>query len=91
MHKFYYFLPFVLFVNERRGDSFCDLLATFKQPVVFYSNGYDLPGFCGRMISRKMAPNSRGAHEEELIHGRADGGGAARGRPHYGCGSGQEA
>jgi len=28
----------------------------------------DLPGFFGPMISRKMAPNPRGAHEKESIH-----------------------
>jgi hypothetical protein len=28
----------------------------------------DLPGFFVPMISRKMAPNPRGAHEEEPIH-----------------------
>lgn len=28
----------------------------------------DLPGFFGPMISRKMAPNPRGAHEKEPIH-----------------------
>ena len=31
-----------------------------------------------------MAPRQRGVHEEESIHGRANGGGAARGRPQVG-------
>ncbi|MDP1654729.1 MAG: hypothetical protein Q8K91_04420, partial [Hylemonella sp.] len=44
----------------------------------------DLPGFSGPMISRKMAPNPRGAYEKKSIHGRADGHGAARSGPHHG-------
>jgi hypothetical protein len=32
------------------------------------SYGADLPGFFVPMISRKMAPDPRGAHEEEPIH-----------------------
>ena len=37
----------------------------------------DLPGFFGPLISRKMAPYERGAHEKESIHGRTDGCSAA--------------
>lgn len=37
----------------------------------------DLPGFFGPLISRKMAPYERGAHEKESIHGRTDGRSAA--------------
>ncbi len=36
------------------------------------------------MIPVKMALRQRGAHEEESIHGRADGGHPARCRPHDG-------
>lgn len=52
---------------------------------------FDLPGFSGPMISRKMAPNPRGAYEKKSIHGRADGHGAARSGPHHGGRGGQEA
>lgn len=38
---------------------------------------FDLPGFFGPLISRKMAPYERGAHEKESIHGRTDGRSAA--------------
>ncbi|MDP1654649.1 MAG: filamentous hemagglutinin N-terminal domain-containing protein, partial [Hylemonella sp.] len=48
------------------------------------ASGGDLPGFSGPMISRKMAPNPRGAYEKKSIHGRADGHGAARSGPHHG-------
>jgi transposase len=49
-----------------------------------------LPGFFGPVIPVKMALRQRGAHEEESIHGRADGGHPARGRPHVGGRSGEE-
>ncbi|MEO8297805.1 MAG: glycine zipper 2TM domain-containing protein [Burkholderiales bacterium] len=51
----------------------------------------DLPDFFVPIISRRMAPDERGAHEEESTHRRADGHGAVRGRPHYGGRGGQEA
>ena len=41
----------------------------------------DLPGFFGPVVPVKMALRQRGAHEEESIHGRADGRGVARGGP----------
>ncbi len=55
-----------------------------------YDEG-DLPGFSGPIISRKMAPNPRGAHEKKSIHRRTDGHGTARGRPYNDGRGGQEA
>ncbi|WP_218149746.1 hypothetical protein, partial [Variovorax sp. OV084] len=37
------------------------------------SRRFDLPGFSETLISRKMAPARRGAHEEESIFRRANG------------------
>ena len=42
----------------------------------------NLPGFSETLISRKMAPIGRVAHEEESIHGRANGHDPARGGSH---------
>lgn len=41
-----------------------------REPTPSYA---DLPDFSETVIPRKMAPERRGAHEEESIHGRADG------------------
>jgi hypothetical protein len=36
--------------------------------ALLWLRGADLPGFFGPAVSRKMAPDPRGAHEEEPIH-----------------------
>ena len=45
----------------------------------------DLPGFCGALISSKMAPTRRGVHEEEQTLGRTNGRDPARGGSHESC------
>ena len=57
----------------------------------FSAQYIDLPGFFVPIVPVMMALRQRGAHEEESIHGRANGRGAARGRRHVGGRDGQEA
>lgn len=56
----------------RRRAACCKLLAA------------DLPGFFVPIVPGKMALRQRGAHEEESIQRRADGGHPARSRQHFG-------
>jgi hypothetical protein len=52
-------------IVQQWAEESVELADTIKSGAEYLN---DLPGFFGPMISRKMAPNPRGAHEKESIH-----------------------